>query len=201
MEVQQQVEGEASNSSSAVTGITGTVAINNDNADATNYTLIVGYDLNGCEEKGSCSSVHIKERANYCEMVKIGDVDDDGGEEGGSYAILDNVDPQADSRISINVGKAINQLFGLPMVVKDGERRVRGCAIFTEIIANESSNTTAAEAETTAAEEETAVKDNTVNTSSGADITGGGAFVSVALVSFVSSILVVALTVAITAHY
>ena len=133
-----------------------------------------------------------------------------GGEEGGSYVILDNVDPQVDSDISkdgvqanktINVGKAINQLFGLPMVVKDGERRVRGCAIFTEIIANESSNTTAAEAETTAAEEETAVKDNTVNTSSGAGITGGGAFVSVALVSFVSSILVVALTVAITAHY
>jgi hypothetical protein len=126
-----------------------------------------------------------------------------GGEEGGSYVILDNVDPQVDSDISkdgvqanktINVGKAINQLFGLPMVVKDGERRVRGCAIFTEIIANESSNTTAAE-------EETAVKDNTVNTSSGAGITGGGAFVSVALVSFVSSILVVALTVAITAHY
>ena len=128
-----------------------------------------------------------------------------GGEEGGSYVILDNVDPQVDSDISkdgvqanktINVGKAINQLFGLPMVVKDGERHVRGCAIFTEteIIANESSNTTAAE-------EETAVKDNTVNTSSGAGITGGGAFVSVALVSFVSSILVVALTVAITAHY
>ena len=96
---------------------------------------------------------------------------------------------------SINVGKAINQLFGLPMVVKDGERRVRGCAIFTEIIANESSNSN-----TTAAEEETAVKDNAVNTSSGAGSTGGGAFVSVALVSFVSSILVVALTVAITAH-
>jgi hypothetical protein len=89
------------------------------------------------------------------------------------------------------------------MVVKDGERRVRGCAIFTEIIENGSSNTTAseAEAEATAAEEETAVKDNTVNTSSGAGSTGGGAFVSVALVSFVSSILVVALTVAITAHF
>ena len=149
--------------------------------------------------------VQIKERTNYCETVNIGDVDDDddGGEEG--VVVLDDViDPQVDSDNEkdgiqsdtyITVGKNVEYFFGLPMVVEDREGHVRGCAIFTQLTAdeieNELSNTTAAE--------ET-VKNNTDNTPSGASSIEGGAFVSATLVSLVSSLLVIALTAATITH-
>jgi hypothetical protein len=82
--------------------------------------------------------------------VNIGDVDDDddGGEEG--VVVLDDViDPQVDSDNEkegiqsdtyINVGKNIEHFFGLPMVVEDREGHVRGCAIFTQLTADEIEN-------------------------------------------------------------
>ena len=154
--------------------------------------------------------VQIEERTNYCETVNIGDVDDDGGEEG--VVVLDNViDPQVDSDDEkegiqsdtyINVGKNIEHYFGLPMVVEDREGHVRGCAIFTQLTAdeieNELSNTTEADFTTAAAEE--TVKNNTDNTPSGASSIEGGAFVSATLVYLVSSLLVIALTAAITTY-
>ena len=156
--------------------------------------------------------VQIEERTNYCETVNIGDVDDDddGGEEG--IVVLDDViDPQVDSDNEkegiqsdtyINVGKSIELFFGLPMVVEDREGHVRGCAIFTQLTAdeieNELSNTT--EADFTAAEETETVKNNTDNTPSGASSIEGGAFVSATLASLVSSLLVIALTAAITTY-
>ena len=154
--------------------------------------------------------VQIEERTNYCETVNIGDVDDDGGEEG--VVFLDNViDPQVDSDDEkegiqsdtyINVGNNIDHYFGLPMVVEDREGHVRGCAIFTQLTAdeieNELSNTT--DADFTAAEE--TAKNNTDNTpsASGASSIEGGVFVSATLVSLVSSLLVIALTAAITTY-
>ena len=210
---QQQLQGEASNSSSVVTEITGTVTIFgheggiDPNTNATNLTLFVKYDLKGCEEEGSCYSVHFKELANFCDTVNIGE---DGGEEGDRVVVLDNVvDPQVDSDNEkdgiqsdtyINVGKNVEHFFGLPMVVEDREGHVRGCAIFTQLTAdeieNELSNTTTADSTTA---EET-VKNNTDNTPSGASSIEGGAFVSATLVSLVSSLLVIALTAATITH-
>ena len=143
--------------------------------------------------------------------MNIGDVDDDdddSGEEG--VVVLDDViDPQVDSDDEkegiqsdtyINVGKNIEHFFGLPMVVEDREGHVRGCAIFTQLTAdeieNELSNTD--EADFTGAEE--TVKNNTDNTPSGASSIEGGAFVSATLVYLVSSLLVIALTAAITTY-
>ena len=156
--------------------------------------------------------VQIEDRTNYCETVNIGDVDDDGGEE--DFVVLDNViDPQVDSDDEkegiqsdtyINVGNNIDHYFGLPMVVEDREGHVRGCAIFTQLTAdeieNELSNTTEADFTTAAAEE--TVKNNTDNTpsASGASSIEGGVFVSATLVSLVSSLLVIALTAAITTY-
>jgi hypothetical protein len=86
------------------------------------------------------------------------------------------------------------------MVVEDREGHVRGCAIFTQLTAdeieNELSNTTTADSTTA---EET-VKNNTDNTPSGASSIEGGAFVSATLVSLVSSLLVIALTAATITH-
>jgi hypothetical protein len=211
-ETSRSLEQKASNTSSAVTEITGTITIyghesdTDPNTDEKNLTLFVQYDLEGCEEDGSCSLVHIKERTNYCETVNIGDVydDDDGGEEG--VVVLDDViDPQVDSDNEkdgiqsdsyINVGKNVEYFFGLPMVVEDREGHVRGCAIFTQLTADEIENEFLSN--TTTAEE--TVKNNTDNTPSGASSIEGGAFVSATLVSLVSSLLVIALTAATITH-
>ena len=118
-----------------------------------NDTLVVEYDLQGCN--GTCSILELEEKSNYCEYAAIGELDPD--DTAGDVVIVDNIDninsTSSDVEI-IDVDMTINQLFNRSMVVQDAKGRVLACAMFKEI-----TNTT----NTEGTEGEIAVDDKTLS--------------------------------------
>jgi hypothetical protein len=119
--------------------ITGSVIITGyDNGiDGTNDTLVVKYNLQGCN--GNCSVLEVEDNRNFCEEVAIGELDLDNS--AGDVDIIENINPIATSDVVENtdVNTTINELFDRPMVVQNAEGRVLACAIFKEITNNNNS--------------------------------------------------------------
>ncbi len=113
--------------------ITGSVIITGyDNGiDGTNDTLVVKYNLQGCN--GNCSVLEVEDNRNFCEEVAIGELDLDNS--AGDVDIIENINPIATSDVVENtdVNTTINELFDRPMVVQNAEGRVLACAMFKEI--------------------------------------------------------------------
>ena len=105
---------------------------------AVNNTLVVIYDLKGCN--GNCTALKVEDNRNFCEEVSIGELDPDNI--AGDIDIVENINPIASNVETIDdVDTAVNQLFNRPIVVQDTEGRVLACAMFKEIT-NTNNNST-----------------------------------------------------------
>ena len=147
--IHRELDGEDATATSSITGSVTIAGYPNGidpSTGAVNDTLLVKYDLQGCN--GTCSVLEVEDNPKFCEEVAIGEFDLDNSV--GDLDIVKNVNPTANDTETIDVDTPINQFFGRPMVVEDAAGRVLACAMLKEITNNTNSDASASAEEITA---------------------------------------------------